>query len=44
MEAAASQITDVLRETHSITYSNDDDFSVVSQADPINIFVRSPAC
>ncbi|MFZ1508258.1 MAG: ABC transporter permease [Anaerolineae bacterium] len=38
MEAAASQITDVLRETHSITYSNDDDFSVVSQADLINIF------
>jgi len=38
MDAAASQITEVLRETHGITYSNDDDFSVVSQADLISIF------
>ncbi len=38
MDAASGQITEVLRETHSITYSNDDDFSVISQADLISIF------
>ena len=38
MDDAANQIAQVLRETHNITYSNDDDFTVISQADLISIF------
>ena len=38
MDAAADQISAVLRERHKISYKDDDDFSVINQADLVNIF------
>ena len=38
MDAAAEQISEVLRERHNIAFKDDDDFSVINQADLINIF------
>ena len=38
MDAAADQITEILREEHNISFRDDDDFSVVSQTDVLNIF------
>ncbi len=38
MDAAADQISAVLRERHKISYKDDDDFSVINQADLLNIF------
>ncbi|HIC90054.1 MAG TPA: hypothetical protein EYP04_11730, partial [Anaerolineae bacterium] len=38
MDAAAEEITEVLRQRHNIQYSGDDDFTVISQADLIGIF------
>jgi putative ABC transport system permease protein len=38
MEAAAEQITELLRERHGIRYADEDDFTVVNQADLISIF------
>jgi len=38
MEAAASQIADLLRQRHNIAYRDDDDFTVINQSDIISIF------
>jgi putative ABC transport system permease protein len=38
MEAAQQQITDLLRRRHNIAYRDDDDFTVVNQADLISVF------
>ena len=38
MEAAAEQIAAVLRERHNIAYRDDDDFTIINQADIISIF------
>jgi len=38
MDAAADEITEVLRERHRITFRDDDDFTVVNQADLIAVF------
>ena len=38
MEDAQRQITDLLRERHNITYRDDDDFTVINQADLISVF------
>jgi len=38
MEAAAEQIATILRERHSIDFSDEDDFSVISQSDIISVF------
>jgi putative ABC transport system permease protein len=38
MDAAAEQISAILRERHDIDFSDEDDFSVVSQADIISVF------
>jgi putative ABC transport system permease protein len=37
-EAAIEQITETLRREHNITYANDDDFSIISQADLLATF------
>ncbi|RLC94040.1 MAG: hypothetical protein DRI77_11310 [Chloroflexi bacterium] len=38
IDAAAEQVAAILRERHGIEFSDDDDFSVISQADIINVF------
>ncbi|MCS7220335.1 MAG: ABC transporter permease [Anaerolineae bacterium] len=38
MAAVQQQITELLRRRHNITYRDDDDFTVVSQADLISVF------
>jgi putative ABC transport system permease protein len=38
MDAAAEQITTILRERHKINYRDEDDFTVFSQTDIINVF------
>lgn len=38
MDAAAEQISAILRERHDIDFSDEDDFSVVSQSDILNVF------
>ena len=38
MDAAAEQISAILRERHDIDFSDEDDFSVVSQADIVAVF------
>ena len=38
MDAAAQQIEAILRERHDIDFTDDDDFSVVSQADLLSVF------
>ena len=38
MDAAAEQISTILRERHDIDFSDEDDFSVVSQADILSVF------
>ena len=38
MEAVADRITEVLRERHRISFRDDDDFTVVNQADLIQVF------
>jgi len=38
MEAASEQIATILREQHNIDFSDEDDFSVISQADIIAVF------
>jgi putative ABC transport system permease protein len=38
MDAAAEQVSAILRERHDIDFSDEDDFSVVSQADIISVF------
>ena len=38
MDAAADQITELLRQRHDIAYQDDDDFSIISQADIMSIF------
>ena len=38
MEAAAQQIAELLRVRHNIAYRDDDDFTIISQADIISIF------
>ncbi len=38
MDVAADEITDVLRDQHRITFRDDDDFTVVNQADLIAVF------
>ena len=38
MDAAAEQIKAILRERHDIDFTDDDDFSVVSQADLLSVF------
>jgi putative ABC transport system permease protein len=38
MDAAADQITEVLREQHRISFKDDDDFTVINQADLIAVF------
>lgn len=38
MDAAAEQIAAILRERHGIAFQDEDDFSIISQADLINIF------
>ena len=37
-DAAIEQITETLRREHNITYANDDDFSIISQADLLAAF------
>ena len=37
-DAAIEQITETLRREHNITYANDDDFSIISQADLLATF------
>ncbi|NUQ37287.1 MAG: ABC transporter permease [Caldilineales bacterium] len=38
MSAATAEIEDLLRQRHNITYLNEDDFSVINQADILDIF------
>ena len=38
LDSAASEIEDLLRQRHAITYLDDDDFSVINQADILDIF------
>ena len=38
MDAASEQISIILRERHDVDFSDEDDFSIISQADIINIF------
>jgi putative ABC transport system permease protein len=38
MDAAAEQMSEVLRERHNIAYRADDDFTIISQSDIISIF------
>ncbi len=38
MEAAQQEITDLLRRRHNIAYQDDDDFTVINQADIISVF------
>lgn len=38
MDAAADQITEVMRERHRIVFKDDDDFTVVNQADLLAVF------
>ncbi len=38
MDAAAQEITEILRERHNIQYLDEDDFTVISQKDLISIF------
>jgi len=38
MEAAMDQIANLLRNRHNITYRDEDDFTIINQADLINIF------
>ncbi len=38
IDAASTEVTEVMREQHHIQYADDDDFSVVSQSDLISIF------
>jgi putative ABC transport system permease protein len=38
MDAVADRITEVLRERHRISFKDDDDFTVVNQADLIQVF------
>jgi putative ABC transport system permease protein len=38
MEAAAAQVTDLLRDRHDIRFKDDDDFSVINQKDLLAIF------
>jgi len=38
MKDAAQEISDLLRQRHRLSYKDDDDFSVISQADVISIF------
>ena len=38
MDAVAERITQVLRERHRISFKDDDDFTVISQADMIQVF------
>jgi putative ABC transport system permease protein len=38
MEAASEQMAEVLRERHKIAYRDDDDFTIINQADIISIF------
>ncbi|RME42138.1 MAG: FtsX-like permease family protein [Caldilineae bacterium] len=38
MDVAADEITDVLRERHRISFKDDDDFTVINQADLIAVF------
>jgi putative ABC transport system permease protein len=38
MQAAQEQIADVLRERHGINYLDEDDFSIINQADLLSIF------
>ncbi len=37
-DTAVSQITDIIREQHGITYAADDDFSIISQTDLLDTF------
>ena len=38
MDAVAERITQVLRERHRVSFKDDDDFTVISQADMIQVF------
>ena len=38
MEAAQEQIAELLRERHNISFSGEDDFSIINQSDLISIF------
>jgi putative ABC transport system permease protein len=38
LDAATAQIEDLLRQRHNITFLNEDDFSVINQADILDIF------
>jgi putative ABC transport system permease protein len=38
LDAATAQIGDVLRQRHNITFLNEDDFSIINQADILDIF------
>jgi putative ABC transport system permease protein len=38
MDAASEQIAAILRERHDIDFSDEDDFSIVSQSDVIDVF------
>ncbi|RLC62747.1 MAG: hypothetical protein DRI80_05650 [Chloroflexota bacterium] len=38
MEAASEQIATILRERHGIAFADEDDFSIVSQSDILNVF------
>ena len=38
MDAAQEQMAEILRENHNIAYLDEDDFSIINQADLINIF------
>jgi putative ABC transport system permease protein len=38
MQAAADQITELLRERHNISYRDDDDFTIINQSDIVSIF------
>jgi putative ABC transport system permease protein len=38
MEAATEQVASILRERHAIDFSDEDDFSIISQSDIINVF------